>query len=79
MAAHDSPSLARRRARLLLALGIPCFLVGCGGDDGSNKPATVTGEQVTKAQNYMRSYRDEIRSANKEKAAKGGAPAPKQP
>jgi hypothetical protein len=56
---------------LVLAFGIPCMLVGCGGDDAS-KPAPVDAAQGKKAQEYLGSYREQMIAANKGKAKATG-------
>jgi hypothetical protein len=55
-----------RRVALLpfvLALGIPCLVVGCG--DGDSKPAPTTVEQGQKIQQNFVGYRDRLIEANK--------------
>jgi hypothetical protein len=58
----------RRGAPLLLvlALGIPCLVVGCG--TGDSKPAPTSAEQGEKIQKYMSDYGQQIKAANKAKA-----------
>jgi hypothetical protein len=51
----------------MLALGIPCLVVGCGGGD-SSKPAPVDAAQAKKAQDYMANYRQQMIEAHKAKA-----------
>jgi hypothetical protein len=52
---------------IMLAVTIPGLVAGCGVND-SSKPAAVDTTQAKQAQDYMRNYREEIRSANKAKA-----------
>ena len=77
MAAHDSRCRMGAHLLLMLALGIPSLVVGCGGGD-SSKPAPVDAEQGKKAQQYMANYREQMIEANKAKA-KEKAAAKKSP
>ena len=59
---------------LMLALGIPCSIVGCG--EGDAKPKPTDAAQGEKMQKYMSNYGEQIRAANKAKAAEKKTPAP---
>jgi hypothetical protein len=52
---------------LVLALSIPCLVVGCG-DGGGDKPVPVDTAQVKKVQEHFAGYRDQMVEANKAKA-----------
>jgi hypothetical protein len=67
IAAHDPRYRIGALLLFVLALIIPCAMVGCGGG-GGDKPAPVDAAQAKKAQEYMSSYRDQIIAANKAKA-----------
>ncbi|HZW32540.1 MAG TPA: hypothetical protein VFF52_17635 [Isosphaeraceae bacterium] len=67
MAAHDFRCRMGAPLILLLALGIPSLVVGCGGQDTS-KPAPVDTATAKKAQQYMANYREQMIEANKAKA-----------
>ncbi len=54
------------RILLILAVGIPCLIAGCG--DGGTQPAAVEPDQQKKAQAYLGGYREQMIAANKEKA-----------
>ena len=54
------------RFLLILALGIPCLIAGCG--DGGTQPAAVEPVQQKKVQEYLGNYREQMIAANKEKA-----------
>src|SRR5690349_7403643 len=76
IAAHDT----RYRMGVLLfvlALIIPCAMVGCEGG-GGDKPAPVDAAQAKKVQEYMSNYRDQMVSHNKAQA-KAKAEAKKSP
>jgi hypothetical protein len=68
--AHDDR--CRMGAQLLLALGIPCLVVGCG--EGDSKPAPTDAAQGQKIQKYMSDYGQQIKAANKAKAAEKKTP-----
>jgi hypothetical protein len=78
MAAGDPRCRMGAHFLLVLALCIPCLLVGCGGGDGGSKPAPVDAAQSKKVQQYMAGYRDQIIADNKAKA-KAKAEAKKSP
>ena len=67
MAAHDQRCRMAAHLLLVLALGIPCLVVGCEGG-GSDAAAPVDAAQAKKVQNYMTNYRDQIIADNKAKA-----------
>jgi hypothetical protein len=67
MAVHDPRYRMGAHLLLVLALGIPGLVVGCGAGD-SDKPAPVDAVQAKKAQAYMAGYRDQIIADNKAKA-----------
>ena len=67
MAAHDPRCRMGAHLLLVLALGIPCLIVGCGGGTDS-KPAPVDAEQGKKIQKYMSDYGEQIIADNKAKA-----------
>jgi hypothetical protein len=77
MAAHDRGCRMGVHFLLMLALGIPCFLVGCEGGSGSQS-APVDKAQAKKAQQYLQDYREQIRADNEAKA-KAKAAAKKSP
>ena len=54
------------RFLLILALGVPCLIAGCG--DGGTQPAPVEPVQQKKVQEYMGNYREQMVAANKAKA-----------
>ena len=54
------------RILLILALGIPCLIAGCG--DGGTQPAPVDTAQKQKVQEYLGGYREQMIAANKAKA-----------
>ena len=63
---------------LALTLGIPCLVGGCG--TGDSAPAPTTAVQGEKMQKYMSNYGEELRAANKAKAAAKKTPeATKKP
>jgi hypothetical protein len=66
MAARDPRRRLGTHRLGMLALGIPCLMVGCGED--RSKPATVDAEQGKKVQQYMKNYREQIIADNKAKA-----------
>jgi hypothetical protein len=60
---------------LVLALGIPCSVVGCGEGESTPKPTdAATGEKMQK---YMSNYGEQMKAANKAKAAMKRMPAAK--
>jgi hypothetical protein len=64
---------------LVLALGIPCSVAGCGGESGS-QPAPVDATQQKKVQEYMGSYREQMVAHHKDQAkAKAKDAAKKSP
>ena len=65
MAAHNPRRRMGAHLLLVLALGIPCSVVGCGEGD---KPKPTDAAQGEKMQKYMSNYGEEIRAANKAKA-----------
>jgi hypothetical protein len=67
MSAQDPK--CRMGAHLLraLALGISCSVVGCG--EGDSKPKPTDAAQGDKMQKYMSNYGEQIKAANKSKAA----------
>jgi hypothetical protein len=67
MSAHDPRCRIEASLLLVLALGIPCLVIGCGG--GDSKPAPTSAEQGQKIQKYMSDYGQQIKAANKAKAA----------
>jgi hypothetical protein len=67
MSAHDPRCRIEAPLLLVLALGIPCLVVGCGG--GDSKPAPTSAEQGQKIQKYMSDYGQQIKAVNKAKAA----------
>jgi hypothetical protein len=67
MAAQNSRRPMGSHLLLSLALGIPCSVIGCG--DGDAKPKPTDAAQGEKMQKYMSSYADQIKAANKAKAA----------
>ena len=79
MAAHGCRCRLGAHFLLALAVGMPCLMAGCGGEDAS-KPAPVDAALGKKAQAYMAGYREQMIAANKAKAqAKASAPAKKSP
>ena len=60
---------------LMLAFGIPCWVVGCGGED-RDKPAPISAEQGKKTQAYMANYGQQMRELNKSKAKATAAEKP---
>ena len=72
MAAHDQRCRMGAHLLLALAFGIPCLVVGCG--EGDSKPAPTTVEQGQKIQKYMSDYGQQIKAANKAKAAEKKTP-----
>ena len=73
---HGSPSSQSSRGThllLVLAFGIPCLVVGCGDGDAKPKPTdAATGDKMQK---YMSNYGDQMKAANKAKAAVKKTPA----
>jgi hypothetical protein len=67
MAAHDLRRRMGAHLFIMLALFIPCLMVGCGGVDGS-KPAPVDAAQAKKAQQYMANYREQLIAESKKQA-----------
>jgi hypothetical protein len=65
--AHDDRCRMGAQLLLALALGIPCLVVGCG--EGDPKPAPTDAAQGQKIQKYMSDYGQQIKAANKAKAA----------
>ena len=51
---------------LVLVLGVPCLIAGCG--DGGTQPAPVEPVQQKKVQEYLGNYRQQMVEANKAKA-----------
>ena len=78
MAAHDPRCRMGAHLLLMLALGIPCLVVGCGGGDGS-KPAPVDAAQAKKVQKYMANYREQIIAELTKAKAKAKAAGKKSP
>jgi hypothetical protein len=60
---------------LMLAFGLPCLVVGCGGED-RDKPAPISAEQGKKTQAYMANYGQQMRELNKSKAKATAAEKP---
>jgi hypothetical protein len=59
----------------LLALGIPCLVIGCGGGESSQQtPAEAA--QTKKAQQYLSNYSEQMIEANKAKAKAAGKHSP---
>jgi hypothetical protein len=71
MAAHDPKCRPRAHLLLVLALGIACLVVGCEGD---SKPAPTNAAQGQQIQKYMSNYGEQIKAANKAKAAEKKTP-----
>ena len=67
MAAHDRRCRMGAHLLLVLAIGIPCSVVGCG--EGDSKPAPTTAAQGEQMQKYMSNYGDRLKAAGKAKAA----------
>ena len=67
MAVHDPGRRMGAIILAVLALVLPCAVVGCGGA-GGDSPAPVDSAQVKKAQSYMSNYREQIIADNKAKA-----------
>jgi hypothetical protein len=58
----------------MLALGIPCGLVGCGDGDSASKPAPLDKAQQQKVQQYLGGYKQQlIAEAKKQAEAKAQA------
>ena len=72
MKAHDDRCRMGAQLLLALALGIPCLVVGCG--EGDSKPAPTDAAQGEKIQKYMSDYGQQIKAANKAKAAEKKTP-----
>jgi hypothetical protein len=68
MAPGDPKCRMRAHLFLVLALCIPCLVVGCEGGDGGSKPVHVDTAQVKKVQQHFAGYRDQMVEANKAKA-----------
>jgi hypothetical protein len=82
MAAGDPRCRMGAHLLLVLALGITCLVVGCGGGDDGSKPVPVDAALAKKAQEYMAGYREQIIADNKAKAkakAEAKAEAKKSP
>jgi len=60
------------RILVILALGIPCLIAGCG--DGGTQPAAIEPVQQKKVQEYLGNYRQQMVEANKAKAKVNDAP-----
>jgi hypothetical protein len=59
---------------LLLALGIPCGVAGCGDADSASKPAPIDKAQQQKVQQYLGGYKEQlIAEAKKQAEAKAQA------
>ena len=67
MAAHDPRCRVGAFFFFLLALGIPCWVIGCGGGE-SSQMAPVDAAQTKKAQQYLSNYREQMIAENKAKA-----------
>jgi hypothetical protein len=67
VSAHNPECRMGAHLLLVLALGIPCLVVGCG--EGDSKPAPTTEAQGEKMQKYMSNYGEQIKAANRAKAA----------
>jgi hypothetical protein len=67
MSAHDPRCHIGAYLLVVLALIIPCLIVGCG--EGESKPAPTSAEQGQKIQKYMSDYGQQIKAANKAKSA----------
>jgi hypothetical protein len=67
MSAHDPRCRIGAPLLLVLALGIPCLVAGCG--EGDSRPAPTSAEQGQKIQKYMSDYGQQIKAVNKAKAA----------
>jgi hypothetical protein len=78
MAACDPRCRMKAHFLLMLALGIPSLVVGCGGGESGAKPAPVEAAQAKKAQAYMAGYREQIVADNKAKANDKAKAAPKK-
>jgi hypothetical protein len=72
MLARDPRCRMGAHLLLVLAFGIPCFVVGCG--EGDSKPAPTSEEQGQKIQKYMSDYGQQIKAVNKAKAAEKKTP-----
>jgi hypothetical protein len=59
----------------LLALGIPCLVIGCGGGE-STQQVPVDAAQTKKAQQYLSNYGEQMRAENKAKAKAAGKQSP---
>jgi hypothetical protein len=68
MAAGDPKCRVGPHLFLVLALCIPCLVVGCEGGDGGSKPVPVDTAQVKKVQEHFAGYREQMVEANKAKA-----------
>jgi hypothetical protein len=55
------------RFLLVLAIGVPCLIAGCG-DGGGTQPAPIEPVQQKKVQEYLGNYRQQMIEANKAKA-----------
>jgi hypothetical protein len=72
MSARDPRCRMGAHLSLALTFGIPCFIVGCGG--GDSKPAPTSAAQGQQIQKYMSNYGQQIKAANKAKAAEKKTP-----
>jgi hypothetical protein len=52
----------------ILALGIPCFLIGCGDADSGSKPTTISKEQQQQVQQHLGGYRQQLIDEAKKQA-----------
>jgi hypothetical protein len=66
----------RAHLLLMLALGIPWWVAGCGLGESGSKPAPIPEEQQKKVQQYLGGYREQlIAEAKKQAQAKAKAKA----
>jgi hypothetical protein len=67
MAAHEFRCRMGAHLLIMLALVLPCLVVGYGcGED--SKPAPVDAAQAKKAQQYMANYREQLIAESKKQA-----------
>jgi hypothetical protein len=68
MAARDPRCRSGAHLLRLLALGIPCLVVGCGVGGDSSKPAPVETSLAKKAQEHLGGYKQQMIEYNKAQA-----------
>jgi hypothetical protein len=68
MAAYDPRCRMGAPLLLMLALGIPCLVAGCGDGESGSKPAPIDPALQKKVQQHLGGYREQLIAEAKSQA-----------